>query len=145
MNKMKVFFGLIVLLSASPRLTAQPFTIDWYTIDGGGAMNVTGGNYLLSGTIGQPDAGHLTGGNDAVDGGFWGVFTIVPPRLTITRSGNNVLICWPSPATGFKLQQSTSLTAASWTDVSQAPTDDGTTKCVTLPVGSAPMFYRLIN
>jgi hypothetical protein len=124
--------------------SAQPYTIDWYTVDGGGVMDISGGTYSLSGTIGQPDAGRMLGGNDSIDGGFWGLIALVPPRLTITRSGNNVIICWPSPSTGFKLQQSVGLAPATWTDVGQAPVDNGTTKCVTLPITSMT-FYRLTN
>ncbi len=135
-------FALLTgVLSAS----AQPYSIDWYTVDGGGVMNIGGGTYTLSGTIGQPDAGRMLGATDSIDGGFWGLFALVPPRLTITRSGNNVIICWPSPSTGFKLQQTVSLAPGSWTDVSQTPTDNGTTKCVTLPIASATTFYRLSN
>src|SRR5215831_571964 len=122
------------LLMGVLSVAAQPYTIDWYTVDGGGAMDISGGTYILSGTIGQPDAGRMLGGNDSIDGGFWGLIALVPPRLTITRSGNNVIICWPSPSTGFKLQQSVGLAPASWTDVGQAPVDNGTTKCVTLPI-----------
>jgi hypothetical protein len=145
MNKLLVVFGLILVLAAVSRLNAQPYTIDWYTVDGGGAMNITGGTYALSGTIGQPDAGHLADGNYVIDGGFWGLFGLEPPRLTITRSGNNLLICWPSPSTGFKLQQSGTLVPTSWVDVTQAPTDNGTIKCVTVTMSSATTFYRLIN
>ena len=35
------------------------YSIDWYTIDGGGTS--TGGVYSASGTIGQPDAGAMSG------------------------------------------------------------------------------------
>lgn len=49
------------------------FELTWSTIDGGGAMNATGGNFSLSGTIGQPDAGLMSGGNYTLVGGFWGV------------------------------------------------------------------------
>ena len=41
------------------------------TIDGGGVMRSTGGDFELSGTIGQPDAGVLTGGDFELSGGFW--------------------------------------------------------------------------
>ena len=34
----------------------QNYSIDWFTIDGGGGTS-TGGVYAVSGTIGQPDAG----------------------------------------------------------------------------------------
>ena len=132
-------------MASAARLQAQPYTIGWYSVDGGGAMNLNGGIYTLSGTIGQPDAGQLAGGLDSVDGGFWAIVALVAPRLTITYSGGNVTICWPSPSTGFKLQQSTSLNPQSWTDVGQSPTDNGTTRCVTLPATPLATFYRLID
>jgi hypothetical protein len=44
---------------------------DWFTVDGGGA-SVTAGDLTLAGTIGQPDAGLLTGGAYSLGGGFWG-------------------------------------------------------------------------
>ena len=54
--------------SAKP---ADAYTIDWYTIDGGGAMFSTGGTFELGGTIGQADAGTLSGGTYTLSGGFW--------------------------------------------------------------------------
>ena len=48
------------------------FEITWYTIDAGGTNNASGGNFTLSGTIGQPDAGaEMTGGQFSLTGGFW--------------------------------------------------------------------------
>ena len=47
------------------------------TIDGGGVMNSTGGAFELSGTIGQPDAGVMTGDEFELTGGFW--FGLSPP------------------------------------------------------------------
>ena len=47
-----------------------PYEITWSTIDGGGGTS-TGGNYTLSGTIGQPDAGMMSGGDYKLVGGFW--------------------------------------------------------------------------
>jgi hypothetical protein len=41
------------------------------TIDGGGVMHNTGGEIELSGTIGQPDGGVMTGGEFDLSGGFW--------------------------------------------------------------------------
>ena len=67
--------GLIVTLAAAAAVAhAQDFTIDWYTIDGGGEMFSTGGDFELSGTIGQPDAGQaMTGGDFELNGGFWAI------------------------------------------------------------------------
>lgn len=47
------------------------YTLPWWTVDSGGGDS-SGGGYSLSGTIGQPDAGALTGGNYRLEGGFWG-------------------------------------------------------------------------
>ena len=41
------------------------------TIDGGGIMFSTGGDFELSGTTGQPDAGVMSNGSFALTGGFW--------------------------------------------------------------------------
>jgi hypothetical protein len=58
--------------SNDPAAPQSGYSIDWYTIDGGGAMNSSGGGYSLSGSIGQPDAGSLSGGSYQLSGGFWG-------------------------------------------------------------------------
>src|SRR5262245_10226326 len=46
------------------------FEIRWFTIDGGGGQSA-GGPYQVTGTMGQPDAGLLTGGPYEIEGGFW--------------------------------------------------------------------------
>ena len=46
------------------------YSIEWHTIDGGGGQS-RGGPYVLTGTIGQPDADWASGGNYEVLGGFW--------------------------------------------------------------------------
>jgi len=54
---------------------AQTFSIDWHTIDSGGATFTNGGGFELGGTIGQADAGSYTvpmaGGAFELVGGFW--------------------------------------------------------------------------
>ena len=51
---------------------AQDYTIDRWTVDGGGVMRSTGSGFELSGTIGQPDAGEtMMGGAFEMTGGFW--------------------------------------------------------------------------
>lgn len=55
----------------SPFLAQGQYTIPWYTIDGGGGRAL-GGNFEMSGTIGQHDAGPaMTGGSFEMSGGFW--------------------------------------------------------------------------
>ena len=103
-----------LLLSISLLLPAagfgQQYSIDWQTIDGGGGTS-TGGVYSVSGTIGQPDAGTMSGGNYMLQGGFWGIVTAVQttgaPLLTITHtSTNSVIVSWPLPADGWVLSRS---------------------------------------
>ncbi len=52
---------------------AQNFSLGWYKVSGGGEMFTTGGNFELSGTIGQHDAATvaMTGGSFELTGGFW--------------------------------------------------------------------------
>ncbi len=59
------------LLSAASVGSAQIFDLSWMEIDGGGEMFTTGGSFELSGSIGQPDAGVMTGGDFELVGGFW--------------------------------------------------------------------------
>jgi hypothetical protein len=54
-------------------VVGDEFTLDWWTVDGGGEMWCTGGDFESSGTIGQPDAntGVMVGGGYELSGGFW--------------------------------------------------------------------------
>jgi len=46
------------------------YSITWSTIDGGGGTS-SGGQYVVTGTIGQHDAAYSEGGDYEVLGGFW--------------------------------------------------------------------------
>jgi hypothetical protein len=56
------------------------YDLSWNTVDGGGVMLSTGGNFRLSGTVGQSDAGDLAGGAYTLAGGFWNVRVLLPYR-----------------------------------------------------------------
>ena len=62
-------FKTLAILCTAPLAHAQ-LAIDWYSIDGGGG-NGSGGGFSLAATIGQADAGRITGGTFTLDGGFW--------------------------------------------------------------------------
>ncbi len=68
---------------------AQDYTIDWHTVDGGGETWSTGGDYALGGTLGQCDAGTLTGsgpgGTYTLTGGFWAL----PPCWCLSDLNND--------------------------------------------------------
>jgi len=138
------------LLPAALRLRAwaQSSSIDWYEVAGGGGTS-TNGQYSVSGTIGQPDAGSMTGGNYSLTGGFWSAIAAVQtpgaPLLTITRNTPpaTVTILWPSPSTGFGLQQNPDLNPANWVTVPPTNSDNGTIKSIVVPAGPGSRFYRL--
>jgi len=63
-----------ILVTRIPPASAQTgggYDLTWNSIDGGGATFSTGGMYSLGGTIGQADAGTLSGGSYTLNGGFW--------------------------------------------------------------------------
>ena len=73
--KPTIIFLLILVAIFSLTLVASAanggYGLSWFTIDGGSGES-TGGDYSMSGTIGQPDANLLTGGDYTLSGGFWG-------------------------------------------------------------------------
>lgn len=73
------FLTLLVLLLPISIAIAQTdgFDLPWSTLDGGGYTFSAGGGYELGGTIGQPDAGTMTGGIYSLGGGFWASRVVV--------------------------------------------------------------------
>ncbi len=67
----RVVLGLLSLPFSLATL-AGDYELRRYTIDSGGTTASAGGNYELGGTIAQPDAGVMSGGDYALIGGFWG-------------------------------------------------------------------------
>src|SRR5438874_11639980 len=67
--------GLLVFAALALPALAQVgggFDLSWNTVDGGGYTSSSAGSFALGGTIGQPDAGTMSGGIFGVQGGFWG-------------------------------------------------------------------------
>jgi uncharacterized repeat protein (TIGR03803 family) len=66
------------------------------------------------------------------------------PQLTITRSGPNVILTWPTAAIGFTLQYTTNLASLTgWTTVSPGPVIVEGQNTVTNPISGTQQFYRL--
>ena len=65
------------------------------------------------------------------------------PSLSIRTDGTNVVIAWPTNATGFALQQNSNLTTTAWTVVTNASNVDGTNLTVAIPLLGGSEFYRL--
>ncbi len=68
--------GMLLVVIAGIVYAGDPFEVSRYTIDGGGVMRSGGDDFELSGTIGQPDAAVMFGGDFELTGGFW--FAIPP-------------------------------------------------------------------
>ena len=139
--------ALLAALLAVPVLHAQSggsYVLNWSTIDGGGGTS-TGGVYSVSGTIGQPDAGKMSGGNFSIEGGFWGIVAVQTPGaplLSVQRLGSAVRVYWPTNATGFVLDQSLTVTGA-WSQVAFPYATNATHISITVPAPAGNKFYRL--
>jgi hypothetical protein len=141
---MKKLILSTLLAVAAVTVSAQNYSIDWYTIDGGGATS-TGGVYSVSGTIGQPDAGGpMTNGQYSVTGGFWlptAVQVVGAPTLTIVPAApGNATVSWTLNTPGFVLQETWVLSPANWTN-----SLSGATNPITVPATLSSKFYRLFK
>lgn len=133
-----------ILLALSMAVTACAFAqyaIDWQTVDGGGGT-ATGGVYLVSGTIGQPDAGaSMSGGTYSLKGGYWAMIAVQTegaPYLTIVvTSPSEATISWTPDDPGWVLQETLSLTNT-WVNSAS-----GSSNPVVVPATPSTMFYRL--
>ena len=142
---MKTFLLALALLLPAAGF-AQPYTIDWHKIAGGGGTS-TGNVYSVSGTIGQPDAGGaMSGGQYSVTGGFWSLISVVQtagaPTLNISQSGNSVTVYWQN-VSGWSLQQNNNLALpVNWSASGGVTTSNGTNYLnIASPAGN--LFFRL--
>jgi hypothetical protein len=143
-------FGSAVLLAlVNPQsLSAQSYSIDWYTIDGGGYS--ASGAYSITGTVGQPDAGSMRGGNFSLTGGFWSVVGVVqtetaPPLHIIYSTTNTVVVYWSLPDTGWRLQYTLNLSTSPivWTEIPPPYLANATSLYHLEPIPAGNKFYRL--
>jgi hypothetical protein len=135
------------LLLAAAAVHAQQFTIGWYKIAGGGGAS-SGGVYSVNGTIGQADAGAMSGEGYALEGGFWSVLaaeqTPSPPPLTLQETATNTLvISWPATAGNWVLQSATGMLGP-WSNVTIPAVLVNGTMQVVLPVPEGLTEFRLV-
>jgi hypothetical protein len=137
-----LIFGLVVP-------AAGQFSIDWFSIEGGGGTS-SGGVFTVSGSVGQPDAGDMSGGDFSLSGGFWSIVAAVqapgaPPLAIAWSSNNTVVISWPLPGTGWRLQAATGLEppGSAWTDCPPVYQTNATSLFYVDPAPIGKKFYRL--
>ncbi len=136
----RILLTMVTALAAGISVVGQSYTIDWHAVAGGGGTS-TGGNYTLSGTIGQAEAGEtLSGGSYTLQGGFWAGITLPSsgevPQLFIQSSGSGVAVSWLPATPGFVLEMSGALVDGEW---SLAPGGNP----VELSATEQATFYRL--
>ena len=89
----------------------------------------------------------MTNGNYSLTGGFWALYAVQTPGaplLFITQSGQNAILSWPASATGFLLEDNTSVTSpGGWTAVSPGPVAVNGTNYVTNSIVPGNNYFRL--
>jgi uncharacterized repeat protein (TIGR03803 family) len=79
--------------------------------------------------------------------GYGTVFSIslptTPPQLTLNRAAANVILTWPTNATGFTLQSTTDLFSPAWTTNLPPPVVVNGQNTVTNPISGGRQFFRL--
>ena len=135
--------AFLALLAGVLRMSAQTYSVDWFTIDGGGGTS-TGGVYSVSGTLGQPDAGApMTGGTYSLVGGFWilplAIQSAEAPVLRIEpHSIGQAQLSWSPSTPGFVLQETTNIATGQWIN-----SPSGATNPVIVPATLPAKWYRL--
>ena len=129
----------------------QNFTLDSFTIDGGGGES-SGGPYTVSGTIGQPDPGESSRKPYAMAGGFWGLFGSFQspgaPEMSISYDSalDQLTVSWTLPAEGWVLNESATLGlgGSPWQEVPPASYQSNAThRFVTVSSPTGIGFFRL--
>jgi len=66
------------------------------------------------------------------------------PQLSIAPAGTNVMVSWPSIATGFQLESAPSLAPPiAWSSVTNTASTNGGTISVLVPISGSQTFFRL--
>ena len=101
MKRLLIAVGVVLLVSTVVVVSfAEPlaFSLDWWTVDGGGGTS-GGGGYTVSGTIGQPDAGEMSGDGYVLQGGFWQACAApAAANVAIVNAAGTVQLSWTAVA-----------------------------------------------
>ena len=98
---------------------------------------------LHAGTYGMGVVGFVVCDEIAVVSGDVGPNGPLGPLLTVTLSGNSITVSWPSPSTGWTLQQCTNLAAGNWTASDLSVSDDGSIRSGRFSSPTGNLFFRL--
>ncbi len=146
-----------VTLEALPPSQAVPNGLVQFIIDStnfGEAVTVT------NGTASVVDSS-LTPGNHIIEADYAGTTNILgstnvfaqlvnPPSIApllsiMLAASNTVIVSWPSPSTGFNIEENTSLATTNWIAPVETVVDDGTTRHILVTPQAVNLYYRLIS
>ncbi|HWI57522.1 MAG TPA: hypothetical protein VNZ22_09860, partial [Bacillota bacterium] len=71
------------------------------------------------------------------------IANLAPPVLRVRRAANDVVLSWPTNATGFLLQSASSLPPSGWMDAADVPVVVETEFTVMKTASNRAQFYRL--
>ena len=132
--------GIAYLFSTNGTLLSTlanpaPDDYDWF-----GASVAAGADLVLIGAYTDS-----TGAASAGAAHLYALEASFAPLLSILyTTTNTVAIAWPSPSTGWDLQQNTnSVSSVNWSNVTDTIQDDGTTKTLIVNPPAGNRFYRL--
>ena len=122
------------------------YTLDWFAIEGGGG-ECSGGNYTVSGRLGQSESGaKMAGGDFSVTGGFLSIIAVEEPPLRIAfNPDGTITVAWPTSFTPLPLQQSSSMSPGSWVNTGLLTFDDSITRSITFVPVVPRYFFRLVK
>ena len=103
---------------------------------------ILSGNTLYGTATGGGNADSFTG-SGTVFSLLIGPAAVSPPKLTILENGTNVILTWPTNATGFTLQAVTNVALTNWSTVSPAPVVVSGQNTVTNGISGMQKYYRL--
>ena len=89
----------------------------------------------------------MTRGRFSLTGGFWALYALQAPGAPVLKifltTTNTVVISWPSPSLGWGLQETTTLSPASWVAPLESINDNSIERFIVVDPPAGNRFYRL--
>ena len=70
---------------------------------------------------------------------------MTPKHAIFNLSPDTVVVSWPSPSTGFVLQEVLNLITTNWVNSPQTPGENGSNRQITINPVTGPKFFRLFK